>query len=127
TITYKAIEFGRSTRVPNPTSKVLKNKYGDCKDHSLLLWQMLRANGIEAHLALANFAQPVDPDLPSLDQFNHMLVYVPGYEGGRFFDATDKTSDVANLKAPLDLGGANVLVLDAERPRLVQVPKYDPH
>ncbi len=40
-ITYQAIEFGRRGYVMEPTSQILKNKFGDCKDHSLLLHDLL--------------------------------------------------------------------------------------
>ena len=51
-LAYRAIEFGRRARVPNKVPTILANRYGDCKDHSLLLAQLLQASGIDAHLAL---------------------------------------------------------------------------
>ncbi len=35
--TYQAIEFGRRAMIPNPPSQTLHLKYGDCKDHAVLL------------------------------------------------------------------------------------------
>jgi tetratricopeptide (TPR) repeat protein len=121
-LTYKAIEFGRRARVPNPAVKVLKDSYGDCKDHSLLLVQLLKAVGIEANMALANLDEPVDAGFPSLEQFNHVIVYLPKTE--RFIDCTDKDDDLLAIGAPLDLGGSKILVLDDKLPRLVDVPSY---
>ncbi len=125
-LNYKAVEFGRHARVPTAAAAVMKAKYGDCKDHSLLLIELLQACGIKADFALANLDAPIDPKLPSLDQFNHMLVYVPGFRGGKFFDCTDKDSDLIGIDCPLDLGGAKALVLDAANPRLIDLPQYGP-
>ena len=120
--TYKAIEFGRRARVPNKTSEIVRNKYGDCKDHALLLRQMLEAVGVPARLALVSAQSPVQQDLPSLDQFNHMIVYVP--EGqGRFIDCTDKGADL-NGTIPSGLAGREALILDEENPRFVPIPRH---
>ena len=45
--TYKALEFGVRASVPNTALTTQKNGYGDCKDHSVLLTQLLRAVGIK--------------------------------------------------------------------------------
>jgi transglutaminase-like putative cysteine protease len=52
-LTYKAIEFGSHSRQPNPVAVIVANKYGDCKDHALLLVQLMRSGGLSAQLALA--------------------------------------------------------------------------
>jgi tetratricopeptide (TPR) repeat protein len=125
TLTYNAIEFGRRARIPLPVSSTLDNRYGDCKDHALLLQQLLRARGFSAHLALVNLSGPIATDLPSLDQFDHMVVYCADCGGGSpFLDATDK--DVAlGSDAPRYLGGSSTLLLDPEDPRLVEIGGYD--
>src|SRR5262249_33984753 len=100
-LTYKEIEFGRRARVPSPPAEVLKTNYGDWKDHSLLLVQLLKAVGIEANMALANLDEPVDAGFPSLEQFNHVIVYLP--KTRQFIDCTDKDDDLPAISAPLDL------------------------
>ena len=125
-LTYKPIEFGRRARVPNRLPDIVQNKYGDCKDHALLLVQLLRASHIAAHLALANLDEPIDSEFPALEQFNHMLVYLPNFHGGRFIDCSDKNSDLPALGAPTDLGGQKVFVLDEKQPRFVDLPPYGP-
>ena len=52
--TYKAIEFGSRGRVPNFTMEIVGNRYGDCKDHSLLFYQLLRAIDEPAELVLVS-------------------------------------------------------------------------
>ena len=120
--TYKAIEFGRRARVPQPLADLVRNKYGDCKDHSLLLQQMLKAAGIPAWLALLNSVFPVREDLPSLDQFNHMVVYVPAAGANPFLDCTAKSFALPAL--PYGLGGRDALILDPDHPYFQKIPGY---
>lgn len=124
-LTYRAIEFGRRAWRPSDADSIIHNRFGDCKDHALVLYQLLRASGIEAHLALVNTVSPIARDLPSIDQFNHMIVFVPDLETGRYIDVTDKyTAPI--LSAPYFLAGATALILDEASPRLVEIPPYDP-
>ncbi|WP_347330326.1 tetratricopeptide repeat protein [Marinimicrobium locisalis] len=120
TLTYKALEFGVRGYTPNPPTKILQDRFGDCKDHSVLLWRLLREAGIPAELALANLSGPVDPDMPSIDQFDHMVVYLPEWRGGSFIDATNKDIDLLAV-SPDGLGGSWTLTL-GKKPDLVAVP-----
>ncbi len=121
-ITYKAIEFGRRAYIPKPARETLRDRYGDCKDHAVLLTTMLKAVGIEASLALVNLGQAVNPALPNTDQFNHMIVAVPIDGGHMFIDATDKDLKLGAL-VPRSLQGNHALILD-ESPSLVEIPAY---
>jgi transglutaminase-like putative cysteine protease/tetratricopeptide (TPR) repeat protein len=122
---YKAVAFGRRARIPQKANDVIRNRFGDCKDHSLLLRQLLRAAGYPAHLALVRSDGTLDVKLPSLDQFNHMIVYAPLVgEGGSFFDCTDKYAMLAPGAPPWGLGGGQALVLDEQAPRVVSIRAY---
>ncbi|MCA9247817.1 MAG: DUF3857 domain-containing protein [Planctomycetales bacterium] len=120
---YQGIEFGRRARLMNPAAQIVHNKYGDCKDHSLLLYQLLRASGQPAHLVLVNSGGEVREPMPSLDQFDHMIVYLPDSQGGRFMDCTDKTTDLA-FRVPSGLARKKVLILDPQNIRLATIPDY---
>jgi tetratricopeptide (TPR) repeat protein len=120
---YKALEFGRRARLPHKTAEILHNHYGDCKDHALLLQQMLEASGIPARLALVRTQGKVRKELPTLDQFDHMIVYLPAFQNGFFIDCTDKGSDLSQA-VPLGLAGKEALILDAANPRFVVIPDY---
>ena len=122
-LTYKAIEFGRRARIPNKPADIIRNKYGDCKDHAVLLQQMLTAAGVPAQLALASHHGLIQQAQPSLDQFDHMIVYVPNSGEGLFLDCTSKGSDVAHA-IPYGLAGRDALILDAHDPRFVAIPRY---
>lgn len=121
--TYKAIEFGRRARIPLAVEDIVRNRYGDCKDHALLAQQMLSAVGIPAFLALVNSREPLRSDLPSLDQFDHMIVHIPDAGGGIFLDCTDKASDLP-AAVPAGLAEQESLILDERNPRLAHIPAY---
>ena len=118
-LTYKALEFGRGARIPREPAEVLRKRYGDCKDHALLLQKLLAAAGIDAKLALIRSFGPVRRDVPSLDQFDHMVVFVDG-ERKRFLDTTSKWLPAAD--EPLGLAGQEALLLQRGAARFVSVP-----
>lgn len=119
---YEAIEFGRRAYVPKTARETLRDRYGDCKDHSVLLYSMLNAVDIPAELALVNINQRVLPTMPSIDQFDHMIVSVT-LDGERLFiDATDKDLRLAHTP-PRYMAGNYALVL-GERPELLKIPTF---
>jgi hypothetical protein len=118
---YEAIEFGVRGRRPNTATETLRLRYGDCKDHALLLVQLLGAAGIESHLALVDTGWSLAPELPSLDQFDHMVVHVPALGAERLVDPTDKYLDLVAYP-PDGLWEAQALVLDPAAPRLLAPP-----
>jgi hypothetical protein len=78
-VRYVAVEEGLGSVRPSPPEDVLQRRWGDCKDQSVLLVDLLRQAGIEAYPALASAGRRrhVDPRFPSPWSFNHMLVAVP--------------------------------------------------
>lgn len=122
-IHYEAIEFGRRAYIPKTARETLRDRYGDCKDHSVLLYSMLKSVGINASLALVNLQQKVTPGLPNTDQFNHMIVSVDTENGRVFIDATDKDLRLGQLPPRL-MAGNHALVL-GDKTHLVQIPEYE--
>jgi hypothetical protein len=118
---YKGLEFGRRGRIPELPEEMARNKFGDCKDHAVMLQQMLEASGIPARLVLVNTAAKVRKEMPSLEQFDHMIVYVPGRGTNAFIDCTQKGALLG--KGPPDgLTRREVFILDAESPRFERIP-----
>jgi hypothetical protein len=119
---YEAIEFGRRAYMPKTARETLRDRYGDCKDHAVLLVSMLNAVGVPAQLALVNINQRVLPGLPSIDQFDHMIVSVP-VEGARLYiDSTDKDLRLGTTP-PRYMAGNHALVL-GETPELLPIPEF---
>ena len=122
---YKAIEFGRRAQIPNAATKVLDDSFGDCKDHSVLVHNLLAHVGVETSLALVSASHPIDVTLPALDQFDHMIVYCDSCEEpGVFLDTTNKDR-LQGAGVPLGLAGRNTLVLNVEKPQIIQIGPYD--
>ncbi len=78
-VRYVAVQVGIGGYRPSAPEAVLSRKWGDCKDKSLLLVDLLDEIGIEARPALILSAadRRIDPDFPSPAQFNHLIVAVP--------------------------------------------------
>ncbi len=122
-IHYEAIEFGRRAYVPKTGRETLRDRYGDCKDHAVLLYSLLQAVDIDASLALVNLNQQVTPALPNTDQFDHMIVSIPYADRRLYVDATDKDLRLGQLP-PRSMAGNFALELGAT-PSLLKIPEYE--
>ncbi|MDC5886277.1 DUF3857 domain-containing transglutaminase family protein [Proteus mirabilis] len=79
-IRYVAVYLGNGGLEPNLAQDILNNHYGDCKDHVVLLEALLAAKGIESSPALIGMDNgPILPDVPLIDQFNHVITYLPEF------------------------------------------------
>ncbi|RUM90147.1 MAG: transglutaminase [Thermovibrio sp.] len=114
-IRYVGMEFGINGYKPHKASEVLKNRYGDCKDHATLLVSMLKAVGIKAYpvliptLSRAN----MDVEMPMPTAFNHEIAAVR-FKGKWLF--MDTTSDFVPFRLlPPGDQGRNVLIVDVEK------------
>ena len=120
---YEAIEFGRRAYIPKTARETMRDRYGDCKDHAVLLYSMLNAVHIPAELALVNLSQQVLPGLPNVDQFDHMVVSVPQEDGRLFIDTTDKDFSLGTLP-PRYMAGNHALLI-GESSELVAIPDFE--
>ena len=67
--------------VPHPAAEVLKNGYGDCKDHTVLMQALLAARGIVGQAAVIQWGNRyADLPLGTPLEFNHAIVYLPDYD-----------------------------------------------
>lgn len=117
---YQGIEFGRRARIPAKGADTLSRGFGDCKDFSILLRAILRKAGVKAELALTHSGGLVRKEIASLDQFDHMVIYLPD-QGGLVLDGT-----ISNFNTPEALHssalGVPLFRLEAEEPGFV-IPK----
>lgn len=80
-IRYVAVYVGAGGVVPHAAQAVLDNRYGDCKDHVVLLEALLKAAAIESSPALINLGNAyVLPKVPTLGLLNHVITYVPSLD-----------------------------------------------
>lgn len=91
-IKYIAFEDGINGYVPRSCSSVMKNRYGDCKDMTSLLVEMLTHAGIEnAYVAWVGTREIpyLMSEIPSPLACNHVICVVKKPEGGYYYlDAT---------------------------------------
>jgi len=77
-IRYVAVYLGTGRWQPHAADEVLKNRYGDCKDHAILLAALLAAKGIGSEQVLINLGNAyVLPEVAAKAPFNHAIIYIP--------------------------------------------------
>ena len=106
-IRYLGIYVGAGGYVPHDAQSILDNRYGDCKDHVVILESLLAAVGIESSPALINSGTAfLLPKLPTPGIFDHVITYVPSLNV--FLDSTSRFAPLGTL--PLgDMGKSVVL------------------
>lgn len=121
-IRYRDMRFGGHSLIPQPAEVTLREHRGDCKDMALLLKEMLQAIGVKSYLAAIHLTEEGFMNLPTIQQFNHMILYVPKQDriGEMWIDATDKTGN--DRPVPLDMEGKVALVIDDDNSHVVMTP-----
>jgi len=113
-IRYVAVEYGQAGYEPHTAEEVFNNKYGDCKDQTILLVAMLREAGLEAWPVLISTKDfyPMQKDFPSI-KFNHAIsvVFIDGQK--IFMDPTCQTCSFGDL--PSDDQQRTVLIFQADK------------
>jgi len=106
-IRYLGIYVGAGGYVPHDAQSILDNRYGDCKDHVVILESLLAAVGIDSSPALINSGTAfLLPKLPTPGIFDHVITYVPSLNA--FLDSTSRFAPLGTL--PLgDMGKSVVL------------------
>jgi transglutaminase-like putative cysteine protease len=89
-IRYMGIEMGVHSHKPCDPNKILKQRFGDCKEKSYLLCTMLQAMGIEASPVLINTTdkKALNEELPSPGDFDHVTVRTRLNDVYYWFDPT---------------------------------------
>jgi transglutaminase-like putative cysteine protease len=98
-IRYTGIETGIHSHKPHAPSQVYAQKYGDCKDKSLLLASILQSCGIEANLVSIDtyWGKNLDKYLPSPGLFNHVVLQTK-IDGKLFFIDPTMSNQGGNIK-----------------------------
>ncbi len=125
-IRYVAIYFGFGGVVPHDADAILKNEYGDCKDHVTLLQALLAAKGIRSSPVLvnANSSYWLPQVATPLAVFNHVITYLPDFK--LYVDSTASLARFGSL--PDSELGKPALLMDAENgtAQVVTLPAGDP-
>lgn len=125
-IRYMGIEIGPYSHRANNPEKVFDQRYGDCKDKSLLLVSMLQAGGIDAHMVLVNadLDEHIADYIPGCYAFNHAVVTANVSGKQVWVDATinDQGGEGTNIYFPNYGAG---LVLKPGSQSLTTIPVHD--
>jgi hypothetical protein len=132
-VRYVAVEVGIGGYRPSPPAEVLARRWGDCKDKSLLLVDLLGHAGIAAYPVVirSSFHEDAIRDFPCPFLFNHEIVAVPADQlalrpddpvgdGYLFIDPTQERGDAGWLHPGVQRKGA--LVVRGERSALCATP-----
>jgi hypothetical protein len=128
-IRYNAWPFGTHGYEPFSAATIFERRFGDCKDKSILLRQMLKEIGVDAVPVLLNAEyERADEPLSSamVGLFNHCIAYVqPTAErDGYYLDATADHNPIDYLRA--DDQGARVLHVSAAGGAVHDIPYAAP-
>ncbi|QWE19178.1 DUF3857 domain-containing protein [Polynucleobacter corsicus] len=95
-IRYVGIFLGDGGIIPHDANSIIKNRYGDCKDHNALLIALLSAKGIKASSALINSSNAYTlPKYPVIGPFNHVITYIPAWN--LYLDSTAEMAPYGTL------------------------------
>ena len=121
-IRYRNIPFGGHAVVPANSGETLRRRWGDCKDKSLLAQELLATLGIPSRLALVSLGDPVSSALPTIHQFDHMILYIPA--GGKWREQFVDLTELGGARRPVPYGleGGAALIVDGDSSRLVAMP-----
>lgn len=112
-IRYEQVYMTKGEIIPNNPETILKNRYGDCKDYSLLIYSLAKSVGLTPHLALCYRGRGTEfyPDIPA-NQFNHMIVNFHYDKIDYWYDGTNRTG-IPGITSK-DLINQNALILEKE-------------
>jgi tetratricopeptide (TPR) repeat protein len=122
-IRYIAVEYGEAGFEPHEVSEVFKNKYGDCKDQTVLLISMLRYAGISAYPVLISTRGNwrLDDNFPALF-FDHAMVLAKIGEAPVFLDPTGETVSFGDL--PRSDQNRKALILAEGKAEIETIPLF---
>lgn len=123
-IRYLGLESGIGAYKPFSPNKVIEQRFGDCKDKSWLMVNMLRNMGIKAYPVLVNsvYGESLHQFLPSPKVFDHVVVKVVDSTNTNLFYDPTNSNQFGNYKSVSFPNYGKVLVIKNGVTSLEQVP-----
>lgn len=123
-IRYRGLGVGpRTGYTPRKASETYTSRWGVCRDVSILLTTMLRAEGFDAYPVLTNVGDPVLPKI-AYDGFNHAIVALKNKAGGWTY--LDPTAKNMHDLLPGHEAEQSTLIASARGEGLSAIPAADP-
>ena len=121
-IRYVAFEAGIAGHQPDRPAEVVRKRYGDCKGMAMLLRTLLRAQGIDARLAIVGTRDiPFDMSrCPSLAASNHMICQARTDDHTYWLDATCRYIPADYV--PQHIQSREAMVEDGDDCQMVRLP-----
>ncbi|MDB5641055.1 MAG: hypothetical protein JWN07_372 [Hyphomicrobiales bacterium] len=111
-VRYFNISIGQGGWIPHAANLVLKNRFGDCKDHVTLMRAMLAVKGIAADYVLLNASSPIYRAFrPPMTRYDHVILYLPEFD--LYADPTDFATAFGVV--PLNAAGKPGLHITADK------------
>ncbi|MBL7131749.1 MAG: DUF3857 and transglutaminase domain-containing protein [Candidatus Omnitrophica bacterium] len=122
---YVAMSIDGHNLVPHPADEIFNNKFGDCKDQSLLFITMLKAIDIQAYPVLVRSMGRGDPSgfLPNPGHFNHVIVAVD--LGDKLLFVDPLLEGYLPSEISYDLEGSYVFIVDGKAGQFRQLAFMD--
>ncbi len=119
-INYVAVYLNEDAGyVPHTSTEILRNGYGDCKDHVTLMQTLLKAKGIDSYPVLINSESEFKVlPVPTAANFDHAIIYLPAYK--IFADPTNKYASFGELDTSLS---NKFVVIATKKGRTAYTPK----
>jgi tetratricopeptide (TPR) repeat protein len=119
--------LGRGGYEPHFANEVIQQRYGDCKDQTILAIALLKVLGVEAYPSLVITSRNGKPDMDLVAlYFDHMVVWIPGEKPGEGI-WMDTTADRALFPGMSNyLLGQSAFIVDGKGGRLTTVGKQLP-
>jgi len=120
-IRYVAIEYGQAGYTPHKAQDIFMNKYGDCKDKTILLVAMLKEIGVEAYPVLIGTEDyyNLEEDFPAIF-FNHCITAIKIDKKIQFVDPTCEVCSFEDL--PSDDQERKVLLFKEDSFEILPIP-----
>jgi len=126
-IRYTGIEMGSGGYIPRPQETTLRQKFGDCKDMSVLLIAILREMDIKAHPVFvdSDYRNHVKETIPSHASFDHVIVRAE-IDGNEYFLDGTRGKQVGDLDH-IEQGSYNKgLLLESGNAQLIDIKIKQP-
>lgn len=123
-IRYFSVSLEENSHRPQAPDEVLRRRFGDCKDKSVLLIALLAQIGIQAEPVLVNAQRPTYPlkSIPAPTVFDHVIVRVH-LDGKPYFVDPTRVGEKAVIPLlPTAVPGAAGLVIAADTTALIELP-----
>ena len=122
-IRYLSLSEVDLTIAPSNIKDILLNKFGDCKDKTLLLLALLDVLGVEAYPALVYSADPYEPQraLPCSSIFDHIIVLLKHSGKEYWIDPTFEYQG-GTLEKRSFINRGYALVLKPSQNELTEIP-----